>query len=79
VASLAGPARRNGLLHRALQPLLVRVVPPHHPTHTATPIPWRARILAGEGIGEIDLAVTGCQIRLMELLDPAEVVIEQSG
>jgi len=46
-----------------------RILPP--------PLAWRAWILAGEGIGEIDLAVTGFQIRLVERLDPAEVVFER--
>ncbi len=79
----------HGLLHRTLQGLLVRMVPPYYPgtridgarprgKHILPcPLPWRSRVLTRERIGEIDLAITGSQICLVKLPDPAEVVFER--
>jgi hypothetical protein len=41
------------------------------------PLAWRTWILAQKRIGEINLAIAASQIRLVELLDPDEMVFER--
>ena len=89
VASLTTPAHRTASCIARCKGLLVRMVPPYYPgtwIHGARPrgkhilpcpLPWRSRVLTRERIWEIDLAVAGFQIRLVELLDPDEVVFER--